>query len=133
MTHAGAKTAVLYDGHCRFCTASASAVARLFGTERVVLEDFQAPGVLGHYQGISYDACMKEMHVVTPDGRVFAGAEAFARLLMQVRGIGVLGRVYYVPGLRQLADGVYALIAKYRYRVLGRTADCDSGTCHLHR
>ncbi len=75
---------------------------------------------------------MKKMHVVTPDGRVFAGAEGFARILMQSRAIGWLGWLYYVPGVRQIADVLYTFVAKHRYRVFGRTGECSDGACSAH-
>jgi predicted DCC family thiol-disulfide oxidoreductase YuxK len=131
MAAAGPMT-VLYDGQCRFCTSSAHSLRRWIGPDHVVLADFQAPGVLDGYAGISRDACMKRMHVVMPNGRIFAGPEAFARMFATLRWIGWAAWVYYVPGLRQLANVVYDVIARYRYRLFGRTEVCEDGTCHLH-
>ncbi len=123
---------VLYDGDCRFCTRSAHAIQRRFGRARVSLRNFQEPGGLDPYPSITHDAAMKKMHLVLGDGRIFAGAEAFARILATVPVLGWIAWLYYVPGIRQLADLGYALIAKYRYRLFGRTQACDGGTCHLH-
>ena len=123
---------VLYDGDCRFCTRSAHSIQRRFGRARVSLRNFQEPGGLDPYPSITHDAAMKRMHLVRGDGRIFAGAEAFARILATVPILGWLAWLYYVPGIRQLADWGYALVAKYRYRLFGRTQACDGGTCHLH-
>jgi predicted DCC family thiol-disulfide oxidoreductase YuxK len=124
---------VLYDGDCRFCTRSAHGIQHRFGRDRVALANFQAPGVLEAHPGVTHAAAMKKMHVVLPDGRVVAGAEAVARLAAaHVRFVGWLAWLYYVPGLRQLADLAYALIARFRYRLFGRTEPCEGGTCHLH-
>jgi len=133
---------VLYDGACPFCTASAEGLARRLGPARVRVRDFQQPGALDRYPSILRDAAMQRMHVVLPDGRVFAGAEAAARIARTVRLLGWLGALYYVPGLRQLSDVAYRLVARNRYRLFGRrsraeegangrSAVCD-GTCHLH-
>lgn len=123
---------VLFDGHCRFCTRSAKALQRRFGRARLDLEDFQEPGVLERHPSVTHEAAMRRMHLVLPDGRVYGGAEAFARLLSTVRVVGWLAYLYYVPGVRQLTDLAYTAIAKYRYRLFGRTEACDGGTCHLH-
>jgi predicted DCC family thiol-disulfide oxidoreductase YuxK len=131
MAAAGPMT-VLYDGACRFCTSSAQSLRRWMGTDRVALADFQAPGVLEGYPSISRDACIKRMHVVMPNGRIFAGAEAFARMLATLRWVGWAAWVYYVPGLRQLANVTYDIIARNRYRLFGRTEDCEEGKCRLH-
>jgi predicted DCC family thiol-disulfide oxidoreductase YuxK len=123
---------VLYDGECRFCTRSAHTIQQRFGRERVALENFQEPGALQHYPGVTHAAAMKKMHVVTADGQVFAGAEAIARIVATVRFVGWLAYLYYVPGIKQLADLGYALIARYRYKLFGRSEACEGGTCHLH-
>jgi predicted DCC family thiol-disulfide oxidoreductase YuxK len=123
---------MLYDGDCRFCTRSAHVIQRRFGRAGVALRNFQEAGALDAYPAITHDAAMKRMHVVLGDGSVHAGAAAAARIAMTVPVVGWLAYLYYVPGLRQLADLGYALVARYRYRLLGRTEVCEGGTCHLH-
>jgi predicted DCC family thiol-disulfide oxidoreductase YuxK len=131
---------VLYDGACPFCTSSAQALVRRLGHERVVVRDFQEPGVLAAHPGITRDAAMRKMHVVLPDGRVFAGAEGAARIALRLRFFGWLAMAYYLPGVRQLANLAYTLVARHRYRLFGRRSSdarssgqtCDGDTCHLH-
>jgi predicted DCC family thiol-disulfide oxidoreductase YuxK len=44
-------------------------------------------------------------------------------------------KAYYIPGIRQLSDLGYRLVARYRYALMGRAVaagQCDGGTCHLH-
>ncbi len=128
----GEKLVMLFDGHCRFCTQSAKKLARWFPGS-VKATSFQDDGVLDRFPGVSYDACMKRMHVVTPDGRVYAGAAAVSRILRQIPVLGLAFWLYYLPGLRQLAELAYELVAKYRYKLFGKSVACDpGGTCHLH-
>ena len=96
--------------------------------------DFQQPGVLARFPGLSYEACMERLHLVAPDGRVFGGAEATAQALATRSVVGRLAYLYYLPGLRLLLDKLYKLIAANRYRLFGRTAagPCEGGTCALH-
>jgi predicted DCC family thiol-disulfide oxidoreductase YuxK len=122
---------VLFDGACPFCTRSARAIQRVFGVESVTLRDFQQPGALEPHPTVTLDALRAKMHVVMPDGRVFAGAEAFARIVARVPVLGWMAWLYYVPGARQIADAAYAWVAKHRYRLFRRTA-CTSGTCQKH-
>jgi predicted DCC family thiol-disulfide oxidoreductase YuxK len=129
------KQVVLYDGSCRFCSAAARRLAALVRPGAVEMVDFQAPGALDRFPGVSHAACMQAMHLVTPDGRVYRGAEAAVRALATRRFPGWLAYLYYLPGLRQLLDRLYAFLAAHRYRLMGRTggaAECDSGTCSLH-
>jgi predicted DCC family thiol-disulfide oxidoreductase YuxK len=78
---------------------------------------------------------MKAMHLVTPDGRVFLGAEAIVQALATRPLFAWAAPVYYLPGLRQLLNGLYAFIAANRYRFWGKSAssgECESGACRIH-
>ncbi len=127
------KLVVLYDGKCRFCTQSAKKLAQRFGPTRIRSENFQEDNALSRYPSVTYDAAMTAMHVVAPDGKVYVGAAAIARVVRSLRVIGVIGYLYYLPIIKQLADIAYRLIAKNRYRLFGKQEECDpGGTCHLH-
>jgi protein-S-isoprenylcysteine O-methyltransferase Ste14/predicted DCC family thiol-disulfide oxidoreductase YuxK len=126
---------VLYDGHCKLCTASAKQLAAFGRPGALHLMSFQEPGVLEQYPGISHEACMRQMYLVTPEGRVYGGFEAAVQGVATRPVLGWLAYVYYLPGVRLLCDLVYALIAANRYRILGKTVaagECDGGTCALH-
>ncbi len=125
---------VLYDGHCPFCTARSKELAALARSGAVTLVDFQQPGALDRFPGLTHDACMEAMHLVTPDGRVFRGFEAAVRAVGTRAVLGRLAFLYYLPGLRQLCDRFYAWLAARRYRLFGKTeaGQACEGTCALH-
>jgi len=124
----------LYDGHCRFCTAGSERMRRLTRPGVLTLRDFQQPGVLADYPQLTHDQCMRQAQLVAPDGRVFGGMEAVVRALMTRPVFGWFARLYYVPGIRWLADALYAWVAANRYRIFGRTVEgsCDSDACSVH-
>lgn len=129
-TAAPAKDVVLYDGHCRICTQAARQLRPWLPDAE--LSSFREPGVLERFPGVTPERCERAMQLVRSDGQVFEGAEAFVQALRR-RAIGKLATVYYVPGLRQLADALYRYIARRRFEIAGRTGQCDpDGTCHLH-
>jgi predicted DCC family thiol-disulfide oxidoreductase YuxK len=114
---------VLFDGGCVFCTRQAERLERLAGG-RIRLRSFRDPGVLGDYPGVTGEACMKEMKLIAPDGRVFGGAEAFVRAVGHSRPvIGKLLLTYYIPGLRKIADALYDAVARRRYAIAGGSPD----------
>jgi predicted DCC family thiol-disulfide oxidoreductase YuxK len=126
---------VLYDGHCKFCTAQSRNLAALARPGAVHLLDFQEPGVLDRFPGVTYEACMQAMHLITPSGRVYRGFEAAVQAVATRPVIGWLAYGYYLPGIRQLCDWVYARVAANRYRLMGKAVaagECDGGTCSLH-
>jgi len=127
--------AVLYDGHCNFCRGQMSNLVRLARSGAVEPVDFQAVGALDRYENVTHAQCMQSMIVVAPDQRTWTGAEAFARVLMTRPILGKVAYLYYVPGLKHLADWIYGIVARHRYRIAGRAVaggDCDSGACQLH-
>ncbi|MDY7230782.1 thiol-disulfide oxidoreductase DCC family protein [Hyalangium rubrum] len=120
---------ILYDGHCRICVGASKELKRLLGGHGTELRNFREEGALAAFPGVSPERCEAAMQLVQADGRVVEGAEAI------VRGLGrrVLGKVlyiYYVPGLRQLADAMYGMVARYRFRIAGR--NCPDGACAVH-
>jgi predicted DCC family thiol-disulfide oxidoreductase YuxK len=107
-------------------------MARPGAVERV---DFQQPGALDQYPGLTHDDCMKQMFLVAPDGRLYAGFEAAVQAVATRSVIGWIAYLYYIPGLRQFFDLTYRFIAARRYRLFGKriaTSECESGTCVLH-
>lgn len=129
VTTAPGHDVILYDGHCRLCRGAAKQFESLLGTRGTELRSFREEGVLAAFPGIALERCEKALQLVQPDGRVYEGAEAIVQALGR-RWWGKLLFVYYVPGLRQLTDAVYAVIARYRFRIAGRA--CPDGACAVH-
>jgi predicted DCC family thiol-disulfide oxidoreductase YuxK len=122
---------LLFDGKCRFCTEGSRRILRFARRGTVELLDFQQPGVLDRFPSLTHDACMREIKLVTAEGRVFGGLGAIVAVLTTRPVLGAWAYLYYVPGLRQLSDLAYAWVARNRYRFMGRT-ECSSDACALH-
>ena len=124
---------LLYDGECRFCCAAAERLGRLAGPA-VRLVSLHEPGLLAAI-GIPHEAAMAAMQLYTSERAIYSGLEAAVQALRHRPILGRLAKAYYVPGLRQLADLGYRLIARYRYAIMGRRiarGECDGGSCSLH-
>jgi predicted DCC family thiol-disulfide oxidoreductase YuxK len=120
----------LYDGHCRLCVRGSLLMRHIARRGAVELRDFQEPGVLAAYPQLSHEHCMNAAQLIGPRGQIWSGCEAVVRALMTRPILGIIASIYYVPGLRFLADRLYALVAANRYRLMGRV-DCD-GACDIH-
>jgi predicted DCC family thiol-disulfide oxidoreductase YuxK len=123
----------LYDGHCVFCTSQAQALRRR-ARGAIEVADFQREGVLAAFPGVTHEACMAALHLVDADGSVHTGAGAVVRALRIGRPLlGLLLLPYYVPGLRQLAEAGYRLVARHRYKLFGRKRIvCSEEACEVH-
>jgi predicted DCC family thiol-disulfide oxidoreductase YuxK len=116
------------------CTRAARKLVALARPGAVETADFQQPGVLERFPGLTHEACMQAMVLVAPDGRLFRGFEAAVRAVATRPLFRVLAYAYYLPGIRQLCDRLYIWIAVNRYRLFGKAAagECTDGTCSLH-
>ena len=123
--------AFLFDGHCRLCVGGARLMSRLARAGTVELVDFQAPGALERFPGLTHADCMGAAQLVTGDGRVATGRAALVRALATRSVFRAVTWIYFVPGIRPAADALYRWVARNRYRFLGRV-ECPSGACALH-
>lgn len=115
-----ATRALIYDSTCRFCTAGVERLQRLAGEIRLVPSQSAEAAVLLPEAGQADLAA--QMHLV--DGPAhYGGAEAVARTLMLNPWYRPFALCYYLPGLRQLCD--------YLYRVVARRRHCLGGQCDL--
>lgn len=122
---------VLFDGDCGFCTTQAR---RLAAPGKISLRSFREEGALADFPGVTLEECVREMKLVDREGHVYGGAEAIARALRVGRPfLGTVAILYYVPGVRWVADRIYAWVAANRFRFSrSNAALCDDGTCGLH-
>jgi len=122
---------VIYDGHCRICTAQIERLARLDPAGRLAYLSLHDPEVSRRYPDLSHERLMQEMYVVDQQGRRHHGAEAIRHLSRRLPRLWWLAPLLHLPGTMSLWQWLYRQIANRRYR-FGRVESCDGGTCHLH-
>lgn len=125
-----AELTVFYDGGCSLCRASVARVQRFDTQHRIEFLDVHDPAVQKRYPQIDPEVAMRWMQAIGADGRVWSGAEAWARIGMLLPSWKILAWLLLVPGVRWIAGGIYKLIARNRYR--WNRAACSDGSCSLH-
>ncbi len=111
---------VFYDAGCPFCTRMARRLERVLeprGYGFAPLQDSRVAALLGLPPG----ELLREMHVLTADGRQFGGADGFVYLARQVWW------AWPVYALAQLPGGLRLFRAGYRWIAARRR--CASGNC----
>ncbi|HVN89821.1 MAG TPA: DUF393 domain-containing protein [Candidatus Binataceae bacterium] len=110
------RLAVLYDGTCGMCRASAEIVRTFDNSDKIDLMNFNDDELRAQFPEIKVDALMDELHVIDDRGNVWCGARAVNEILRYQRGIrGMLAWLWYLPGFALLADWQYKRIAASRY------------------
>ncbi|XP_061703347.1 uncharacterized protein LOC133515093 [Syngnathoides biaculeatus] len=122
---------VLYDGLCPICVTEIRFLQFLQRTkpDRVEFVDISLPSYdRAKYNDVSFEAAMKEMHVIDRNRQVHRGVPAFA-VMYDAAGLGWLGRFMTLPSVRPFMDTSYAFFARNRLKWTGRGEECAAGFC----
>ena len=123
----GAKSAyrVLYDGQCEICQACVSWLKTLDHENKTTCIPI-SPDVLPAVDlRLKIDECLRQLHVVTPEGEIHVGWDAvtcLARLFPSTRLMGVVGQRFPFRNAGQL---IYGFVATNRYSL----SKCRGGAC----
>src|SRR5882672_9085420 len=104
---------LIYDGECGICRTSVELVRRWDREHVLRVVPFQDAAAVARF-GIALPALAAAMHLVLPDGRVYAGADAAPEILKLLPGKRWLAVPFAVPGVLPVARRVYAWIARRR-------------------
>ena len=107
------RATLIYDGECGLCRGAAGLVTTWDREHRIALVPFQDEAAVTTF-GVPLPALAAAMHLVFPDGRVFAGADAIPELLRLFPGKRWAAWLFVVPGVRPLARRVYRRVAERR-------------------
>jgi predicted DCC family thiol-disulfide oxidoreductase YuxK len=114
---------LVFDGACGFCTRSVRLLKALDRNGRVTVVPFQKTGTPASV-GLTLEECKASAWAIAPDGGYYRGAEAVNALVAAALGTAVPLLLYYLPGIRQLQDFIYFLIAYNRSRLPGDQPYC---------
>ena len=90
---------------------------------RVTAVPFQKTGVPASV-GLTVDECEASARAIASDGSRYSGAEAVNAVVAAVLGTAVPLFVYSLPGIRQLQDFFYSVVASNRSRLPGDRPYC---------
>ena len=106
------KPLLIYDGDCGFCRYWIERWHSVTG-DSVVYEPFQK--VADQFPDIPAERFQKSVQLVTPEGKVYSGAEAVFRTLAFAPGKGKgLSLYQHFPGFAPVSEGCYRVIAANR-------------------
>ena len=116
VAYAGRRYTMLFDGSCGLCTRTVAVVRRLDTRDRIdvldVARDWGA--VSARFPALTRAACLEDMHVITPDGRVFRGYAAYRAMAWALPAAWALLPLLYAPLARPLGERVYRAVARRR-------------------
>ena len=111
---------LIYDDTCPICLASLDRLRRIdtLGlVEPVPLSDPRLP----HGKSLPPEHDLRSaIHLFDDDGNMYRGADAVMQVMSLFPQSRWLANVLRIPGIRQIARGLYALVAKNRLRLSQR-------------
>jgi predicted DCC family thiol-disulfide oxidoreductase YuxK len=90
---------------------------------RVTAVPFQKSGIPASV-GLTLEECKASAWAIAPDGERYRAAEAVNALVACALGTALPLLVYYLPGIRQLQDFIYSVVASNRSRLPGDQPYC---------
>lgn len=123
---------VLYDGHCRFCQAQMKQLRWWDRGHRLVYLSLHDKQVEKRWPELSKDRLLEEMCIVDQQGHCHWGPEAVRFLSRRLPTLWWLAPLLHLPGSMFLWRPLYRFVAKNRYRIWGKTNDCEEGACSIH-
>ena len=124
-----ARYKVLYDGQCEICQAFVSwlqVLDRCHVTESIPIT---TDALCQLDARLDVNACLRELHVLGPDGRLYTGWDAVTRLARLFFFTWIVGAAGSIPPLRQLGRLAYRFVARNRHSL----SKCRGGACQVAR
>ena len=108
------KPVIIYDGECSLCRGSKDWIARRALPESLEFITCQSNERERRYPHLLLRDCMSAVHIVLPDGRVFAGADAIPHVLSFLKGWRWVAKCLLIFPFTFFARHVYGWIARNR-------------------
>jgi predicted DCC family thiol-disulfide oxidoreductase YuxK len=112
---------MLFDGGCGLCTRTMQVVRRLDTRDRIDVLDVARDwaSIAARFPSLSRTACLENMHVITPEGRVETGYAAYRAMAWAVPLAWPVLPLLYLPGAHLVGERIYQAVARRRL-----TASC---------
>ncbi|WLR50305.1 DUF393 domain-containing protein [Bacillus tianshenii] len=117
---------VYYDADCGLCMQTKRTLRYLDWFRIVKWMPLQQ---LDEKVPINKEAAKRELHLVTSNGKVYAGFYAMRRLFLTFPATVLIGAVGYLPFIDKIGVPLYRFIARNRKKLLRNK--CDNGKCEI--
>jgi predicted DCC family thiol-disulfide oxidoreductase YuxK len=109
---------IVYDGYCSLCIRTMVALDYLDMRGRLISMDLEREWdrVARTAPSLTRDQARHAMHVVTPEGRLVQGFDAFRELTRAVPLLWPLVPVTHAPFVRPFGNRIYGIVAQSRAR-----------------
>jgi predicted DCC family thiol-disulfide oxidoreductase YuxK len=108
---------LIYDDNCEVCNIGVARIRKLDKAGLIKLVPLSNPQVPSQIRLPSNEAMQKHMHLISPDGVTFKGADAVAEMLKIFPESKLVARIASFLPFRPIARLIYSIIAKNRMQI----------------
>jgi predicted DCC family thiol-disulfide oxidoreductase YuxK len=119
---------VIYDGHCKFCTAQVQRLASWDRGDRLAFLSLHDPITRERFPDLTHDQLMQQMYVIDRSGTRHGGASALRYLTRRLPSLWFLAPLLHIPFTLPIWQWLYRRLAERRYRLRGGDP-CHDGSC----
>ena len=114
---------IVFDGDCVLCSRTMRLILRFDRAERFRLAPAQGPIGQGLYRHLGLPTDRFETYLLIADGQIYQRSTAVVQIAKRLPWPWrIAAALWIIP--RPIRDGLYNLIARYRYRIFGRVESC---------
>ena len=124
---ASATYKVLYDAQCEFCQASVSWLRILDHAKLTECVPISSEALSSLDSRLTTEECLRQLHVVTPEGEIHVGWDAVAHLARLFPPTWLIGALGLRFPFRNLGRLLYGFVARNRYSL----SKCRGGACRV--
>ena len=118
---------VLYDGQCEICQACVSWLKTLDAEKQTVCLPISADVLSSVDSRLRMQDCLRQLHVVTPQGEIYVGWDAVTNLARLFRSTWLVGALGQRFPFRIAGRLIYGFVATNRYSL----SKCRGGVCRV--
>jgi len=118
---------LLFDGECAFCRDWVERLQRLDPSGIIMCLPSAERHTLKWLPSLTDGDLDRAMHFITPEGAVYAGAQALPPMLGRLPNLRWLAMAFGVPGVPWVSEKVYSEVARRRHRLACGSAGCRIG------
>lgn len=113
------RATLIYDGTCPICSGTVKWIREHEQEGAFEMLPCQSERRGAEFPDVESAECMRAMHLVLPDGKVFAGEKALPEIFLRLRRYRFAAAFFKVPGAATLSRIAYRWFADRRYTITG--------------
>ena len=118
---------VLYDGQCEICQACVGWLKTLDWEDKTIPLAISAEVLATVDSRLNVDECLRQLHVVTPEGEILVGWDAVACLALLFPSTWLIGAIGQRFPFKSFGRLLYGFVASNRYSI----SKCRGGACRV--